>query len=229
MKLHNIRMDCGAPSDGKRFGRESWQARESRDWIRKMMPLYAEEVNWQKPIDALRKATIDKDESHQNFLTRLKGLWENMLDTAKLVEGAVVPHDLKSEEGLIDFAIKHLHQGMMTAILRRQQERGETLGFTSFDKLLTTVIDHEQERKAISAITGKQMDQKPAAKPPPPPAPDPPKDGGRGRGWGGRGDRGRGRGRESVRALTGGGAWRGRRRPRPRQPTHPIPRPWKGR
>ena len=72
------------PESGTEEEKERWQAHEAREWIRKLMPLYAEEVNWQKPIDAFRNATLEKDESSQNFLTRLKGLWGDRVGDSRV-------------------------------------------------------------------------------------------------------------------------------------------------
>ena len=80
------------PKSGSDEEKEKWEAREAREWIEKVKPIYMEDVDWSLSAEAFEKGKKDSAESNLNFTHRLKGLWDTMTETCGREKAAVIPH-----------------------------------------------------------------------------------------------------------------------------------------
>ena len=178
----------------KRSGRLA--RRES--WIKKVKPIYVEDIDWSLTVLAFENVKKDAGESNLNFTTRLKGLFDTMHETCAREESAVIPYGYQDEPGLVARSITLLDKGMMKKIFEdriRDDKRGM---LTTYQEFQEEILTYEQRNRAVNAMPGA------ASLPAPAPAPalggpptSPP-------GGGGRGGAGRGRGRGAVRQLVTG-------------------------
>ena len=167
-----------------------------------MKPIYIEDIDWPLTVQAFTEAKKDSTESNLNFMTRLKGIWDTMIDTCSREEAAVVPYGLQGEPGLVVHSIKLNENKMMKEIFLERARNGKTNMISAYDKFQDEVTKYEQRSRAVDAM----LETDPPPRPQPahtlPPAP------GAGRGLGGAG-RGRGRGRGDVTRQIVSGRGRG--------------------
>ena len=79
------------PKSGTDEEKEAWEAREAREWIEKVKPIYAEDVDWSLSVEAFEKGKKDSTENNLNFTHRFKGLWDTMIETCGREKAAVIP------------------------------------------------------------------------------------------------------------------------------------------
>jgi hypothetical protein len=58
------------PKSGTDEEKEAWEAREAREWIEKVKPIYAEDVDWSLSAEAFEKGKKDSTENNLNFTHR---------------------------------------------------------------------------------------------------------------------------------------------------------------
>ena len=80
------------PKSGTDEEKEAWEAREAREWIEKVKPIYAEDVDWSLSVEAFEKGKKDSTENNLNFTHRFKGLCDTMIETCGREKAAVIPH-----------------------------------------------------------------------------------------------------------------------------------------
>ena len=85
------------PKSGTQDEKEEWEAREAKLRIEKVKPIYIEDIDWSITVRAFAEARTDSTESNLNFMTRLKGIWDTMIDTCSREEAAVIPYGLQDE------------------------------------------------------------------------------------------------------------------------------------
>ena len=76
------------PKSGTDEEKEVWEAREAREWIKKVKPIYVEDIDWSLTVQAFENANKDAGESNLNFITRFKGLRGTMCETCAREESA---------------------------------------------------------------------------------------------------------------------------------------------
>ena len=187
------------PSGGTEIEKEAWEAREARLWIEKVKPIYVEDVDWSLTIDTFNKGKKDSTESNLNFLTRLKGLWDTMVETCSQEKESVIPHAYKDEPGLVAHSITLIDKEMMAKIFEERIRDGKLNQMTTFKEFKDEILKYEQRSRAVNAMLGTAA--KPPARPAQQPLANPPATGGRGLAGTGRGGRGRG----AVRQIGGRG------------------------
>ena len=187
------------PSGGTEIEKEAWEAREARLWIEKVKPIYVEDVDWSLTIDTFNKGKKDSTESNLNFLTRLKGLWDTMMETCSREAESVIPHAYKDEPGLVAHSITLIDKEMMAEIFKERIRDGKLNQMTTFTEFSGEILKYEQRSRAVNAMLGTVA--KPPARPAQQPLANPPATGGRGLAGTGRGGRGRG----AVRQIGGRG------------------------
>ena len=186
------------PKSGTEEEKEEWGARESRLWIEKVKPIYIEDSNWSITVRAFKEAKKDSGESNLNFMTRLKGIWDTMIDNCSREKAAVIPHGLQDEPGLVAHAITLMETLMMKEIFYERARNGDPSMIKVYDEFTEEVTKHGQRSRAVEAMLGTSHSPRPAPAHTPPPAL------GAGRGLGGAG-RGRGRGRgDAIRQIASG-------------------------
>ena len=135
-------------------------------------------------------------------MTRLKGIWDTLIDTCSREKAAVIPHGLQDEEGLVAHAASLMENQMMKGILYERSRNGNDSMTKAYNEFTEAVTKYEQRSRAVDAILGT------SSLPSPAPAHTPPPVLGADRGLGGAG-RGRGRGRGDAIRQFGSGRGRG--------------------
>ena len=184
------------PKSGSDEEKEAWEAREAREWIKKVKTIYIEEIDWSLAVEAFENGKKDSAESNLNFTTRLKGLWGTVIETCAREESAVIPYAYQDEPGLVARSITLIEKEMMKEIFKERIRNDKTGMITVYQEFKEEIMKYEQRNRTVNAMLG------PGSSPTPPPARTPPP-AGAGRGLAGAR---RGRGRGAVRQLvTGGG------------------------
>ena len=97
--------------------------------------MYAQDIDWVKTVTDFNEAKAQADETAMNFLTRLRGLHITMVETCGRVQGAQVPHAVKTEEGFIAHAQTLLPRNMMVRFLQLRAD-DEAPPFESYGEFL---------------------------------------------------------------------------------------------
>ena len=193
------------PKSGTDEEKEAREAREAREWVAKAKPIYIEDVDWSLTVEAFENGKKDSAESNLNFTTRLKGLWDTMVETCSREESAVIPYAYKDEPGLVAHSITLIEKEMMKEIFKERIRNDKTGMITVYEESKAEITKYEQSSRAVNAILGPGSSPTPTRQPAhtPPPA-------GAGRGL---------------------GSWAraGSRERRHSSPTRDRPRPWRRR
>ena len=157
------------PRSGTDDEKEEWEAREAREWIAKVKPIYIEDdVDWSLTVEAFQNAKKDSTESNRNFMTRLKGLWDTMIETCSREESAVVPYAYQNEPGLVAHSITLIEKEMIKEIFKERIRNDKTGMITVYKEFKEEITKYEQRNRAVDAMLG------PGAAATPPPAHTPP-------------------------------------------------------
>ena len=159
------------PKSGTDEEKEAWEAREAREWIKKVKPIYVEDIDWSLTVQAFENGEKDSAESNLNFTTRLKGLWGTMLETCGREESAVIPHAYQDEAGLVARSITLINKEMMKEIFNGRIRDKSTGMITVHEEFQEEIMQYEQRNRAVNAMLG------PGSSPTPPPARTPPPEG----------------------------------------------------
>ena len=105
-------------------------------------------------IDTFNKGKKDSTESNLNFLTRLKGMWDTMVETCSREKESVIPHAYKDEPGLVAHSITLIDKEMMEEIFKERIRDGKLNQMTTFAEFKDEILKYEQRSRAVNAMLG---------------------------------------------------------------------------